>query len=123
MNQNYGHHEIRAPSMQRADKPAESHIMVQSLKTVPRFSRRRHVSQSEENPGSQLHKEDDECGAAKYVPPACRVSWDGMFGGFPNGSRQLQAAVEPFPNLCDHAHGGVLLSRAALAPGVGSSPA
>jgi len=110
--------------VQRADKPAESHIMVQILKTVPRFSRRRHVNQREENSGSQLQKEDGECGAAKHVEPACRVSRHGMFGGFPNGSRQLQAAVEPFPDPCDHAHGGVLLSRAAVgAPGVGSSPA
>jgi hypothetical protein len=46
-----------------------------------------------------------------------------MFSGFANWRRQLQAEVEPLPDFRDHAHGGSLLARAALCPGVGSSPA
>src|SRR5262249_15870580 len=54
VNQNDGHHEIRTPSMQGSDEPAESHLVVQSLKTVPRFSRRRYVNQREENSCNDL---------------------------------------------------------------------
>src|SRR6516164_3905188 len=45
------------------------------------------------------------------------------FGGFADRSCKLQAPVEPVPNLRDQAHGGFFPSRAALSPGVGSSPA
>src|SRR5258708_18822679 len=38
VNENDRDHEIRAPSVQRTDEPAESHVVVHSLETTPRFS-------------------------------------------------------------------------------------
>ncbi len=38
MNENNRHHEVRAPTVQRADEPAESHVVVERLKTAPRLA-------------------------------------------------------------------------------------
>src|SRR6185503_9948492 len=65
VDQNDGHHEIRAPSVQSADEPAESDIMVQRLETAPGFAGRKHVDKREQNPCCKLEKKDGECGAAK----------------------------------------------------------
>ena len=92
----------------RADEPAERHLMIQSLQAAPCLAGRGHVNQRQQNSGDQLQNEDGERGAAKHVEPARRVARHGMFGGFANRRRELQAMVEPFANFRDQAHGGFL---------------
>src|SRR5262249_24462966 len=112
-----------APSMEGTDEPAKSHVVVQRLEAAPGFSSRGNVNQGEQNSGNQLQKEHNERGAAEYVPPACRVSRNGMFRGLTYGNSDLQAVLEPFSDQPDHAHDGFLVERDASGPGVGSSPA
>ena len=101
MNQNNRHHEVGAPSVHRADEPAERHLMIQSLQAAPCLAGRGHVNQGQQNSGHKLEKEDGERRAAEHVEPARRVPWHGMFGGFANRRRELQAMVEPFSNLAN----------------------
>ncbi len=109
--------------MHGADEPSERDVVVQGLQTAPRLAARGHVNQREKNSGNDLQQENGERGAAEYIPPACRVSGNGMFDGFSDRRRQLQAVVEPFAQLCNHAHGDFLVASAAVPPGVGNSPA
>jgi hypothetical protein len=46
-----------------------------------------------------------------------------MLGNFADGRGKLQSPVKPLPDLRDQAHGGLFSRSAALAPGVGNSPA
>ena len=91
--------------MERADVPTEGNGMIERLQAVPRFSCGRHVNHCEQNAGHNLHDEDDERGAAENVKPAGGVAWHGMFGGFANGGRKLQARIEPVADFSDQAHG------------------
>ena len=84
----------------RADEPAEGDLMIQSLQTAPGLAGGGHVDQSQQNSGHKLEDEDSERRAAEHVEPARRVSGYGMFGGFSNRRRELQAMVEPFADLC-----------------------
>ena len=116
-------HEVRSPSVQRANEPAERDLMVQRLQAAPRLVGGWHVHHREENAGRELQAEDDQRGAAEDVPPAGRVARHRMFRGVADRRRQLQAVIDPFGNRGDHAHGGLSRSSAAFGPGVGSSPA
>src|SRR5207253_11470155 len=55
---------------------------------------------------------DGERRAAKYVEPARRVARYRMLRRFSNRSGELQATVKPLPDLSDHAHVFVFLSKA-----------
>ena len=123
VNQDDGDHEVRAPSVQRADEPAESHVVVQSLEAAPRLAGRGNVDECQKNSGDELQQEDRQRGAAEDVKPTCRIPRHGMLCDLANRSRELQTPVEPFPDLGNQAHGGFFPTSAALAPGVGSSPA
>src|SRR6266704_2175896 len=123
MNENNRHHEVRAPPVQRADEPAKSHVVVESLKAAPRLASRRNVNQGKQNPCDDLENEHHECGAAEYVPPTCRVARNGMLGNLADRSRKMQAPIDPVPDLGNQAHDGFFPAREALTPGVGSSPA
>src|SRR5262249_7171114 len=123
VNENNRHHEVRAPSVQRADEPTESHVVVQGLKTAPRLAGRRDVNQRQKNSRHELQDEYSEGGATENIKPTCRVSRHWMFSGLADGCCELQAPIKPFSNLCHPAHGGFFPERAALNPGVGSSPA
>ena len=90
--------------MHCADKPAESYIVVQRLQAAPRLPSRGNVDERQENSGDELQQEDRQRRAAEYVEPTCRVSRHWMLRSFANGSRQLQAMVEPLSDLCDQAH-------------------
>src|SRR5262249_22686107 len=103
--------------------PPKRYVVVQSLETAPRFASRGDVDQSEKNPGHELQKEYGECSTTENVKPARRVSWHRVFGRFANRSCDLLRPVQPFSNLCRPAHGVLFPVRAALIPGVGSSPA
>jgi hypothetical protein len=148
-----GHHEIRAPPVHGADKPAQSYIVVQRLQTAPSLARRRNINQGQQDSRDELEKEDGECSAAEDIEPTGRVSRHGMLRRFTNGSGQLQALVKPLPDLSDQTHvflfpstacasveadsllsmetnsfrgphGGVFPKREAVGdPGVGNSPA
>ena len=101
VNENDRDHEVGAPSVHRADEPAERHMVIQSLQAAPRLAGRGNIDQRQQNSGDKLEKEDGERRAAEDVKPTCRVARHGMFRGLANGCRQLQAMVEPFPNLFD----------------------
>jgi hypothetical protein len=99
VNQNKRHHEIRAPSVHCTDEPAESHVVVQRLQAAPRLAGRRDVNQRKKNPRHELQEKYGECRAAENVKPARCVSRNRVLGGFANGSRKLQAPIEPFSDL------------------------
>ena len=98
--------------MHGTDKPAQSHIMVQCLQTAPSLARRRNVNQGQQDSSNELKKEDGERSAAEHIEPARCVSWYGMFDNRANRSRELQAPIKPLPDLSDHAHVFVFLSKA-----------
>ncbi len=125
VNEDDRDHEVRPPPVQCADEPAESHVVVEGLQAAPGFRGRWNIDEGEQNSGDDLQHEDGERGAAEHIKPARGIPWDRMLHGFANRRRQLQAPVEPFPDLGNHAwHGGFFPTRAALGdPGVGSSPA
>src|SRR4029077_6253553 len=123
VNQNERHHEIGAPSVHRADEPSKRYVVVQSLETAPRLTGGGNIDERQKNAGNQLQEKYGECGTPEHIKPACRVSRDTVFRGFANRSCELQAPIEPLSNLRDYAHGGFFPVRAALGPGVKSSPA
>jgi len=94
-----------------ADEPAQSYIVVQRLKTAPSLARRRNINQGQQDSGNELKKEDGERGAAEHIEPARCVARHGMLRRVTNGSGQLQALVKPLPDLSDHAHVFVFLSK------------
>src|SRR5260370_8849985 len=89
MNENNRHHEVRAPSMQRADEPAESHVVVESLQTAPRLASRWNVNQGKQNSCDELQKEHDKSRAAEDVPPTRRVARYAMLRHLANTSHNL----------------------------------
>ncbi len=109
--------------MERANEPAESDVVVERLQTAPRFRSRRNIDEGEKNSGDDLQDEDSQRGTAEDIKPAGGVARDGMVRGFTNGRSQLQPPVEPFSDPGNQAHGGFFPRRAAVAPGVKSSPA
>ncbi len=123
VNEDNGHHEVRAPSVQCADEPPQSHVVIQILQTVPRLAGGRDINECQHDSGDELQKEHDEGGASKHIPPTGRVLRHGMLGNFTDGRGKLQSPVKPLPDLSDQAHRGFFPRRAALAPGVGNSPA
>src|SRR5262249_20673973 len=117
-------HEVRAPSVQGPDEPPEGHLVVEGLEAAPGLAGGGDVDEREQDPGHELKRERDEGGAAEHVPPARGVARHRVLGRFADGRRQLRAGVEPLADPRDpHAHEGFPLARAAVAPGVGSSPA
>src|SRR5271154_1254466 len=124
MNQDDGDHEVGAPAVHGADEPAQSDLMIQGLQAAPCFAGRRYIDERQENSSDQLQKKYGESGAAKNIEPASRVARHGMLRCFANRRCQLQAMIEPFSDLLDHAHGGFSVVRLATgSPGVGSCPA
>jgi hypothetical protein len=73
--------------------------MVEGLEAAPGFTGGRNVNECEKNSRDKLECKDGERGAAEDVPPAGGVARHGMLGNFANGSRELEAAIEPFANL------------------------
>jgi hypothetical protein len=96
VNQDDGDHEIRAPSVERADVPAERDTVIQRLQAVPCLSGGRHVDQSEQDASDDLQDEDRESSAAKNIEPAGGLARNNMLGGLTDGGGELQALVEPF---------------------------
>ena len=82
-----------------------------------------HDSSREKNAGHELQDEHGERSAAENIPPAGSVARDRVLDNFANRRCELQATIKPFANLGYEAHGGFFPRRAALAPGVGNSPA
>src|SRR6185369_6296075 len=107
-----GHHEIRAPPVHVADKPAQSYIVVQRLQTAPRLAPRRNINEGQQDSRNELEKEDGECSADEDIEPTGRVARHAMLRRVTNDSGQLQALVKPLPDLSYHAHVFVFLSKA-----------
>src|SRR5438445_961269 len=81
VDENNRNHEIGAPPVQRADEPAKSDVVIQSLQTVPRLTCRWDIDQREQNSRDELQKEYDKRSAAEYVPPARRIARYWMLRG------------------------------------------
>jgi hypothetical protein len=106
--------------MARMNQPSAI-LMIQGLQAAPGFAGRRHINKSQQNSRDQLQEKHGERSAAEDIEPACRVARHGMLDGFANGRSELQAVVEPFANVLDHAHGGFSEVRLATgSPGVGN---
>ena len=60
VNEDNGDHEIRAPSVQRANEPAQRNVVIQNLQAVPRLARGGHVDEREQNAGDDLQDEDGQ---------------------------------------------------------------
>ena len=90
-----GDHEIRAPSMQRAQKPAQRNIVVEELEAVPRLARGRRVNQRKQNAGHDLQHEQHRGGAAKDIPPACAAGRNGMRRRVHGRLAEAEAMLEP----------------------------
>src|SRR5260221_7637086 len=86
--------------------------MVQRLQTAPSLARRRNINQGQQDSSNELQKEDGRRRAAQHIEPARCVARHGMLRRVTNGSGQLQALVKPLPDLSDHAHVFVFLSKA-----------
>ncbi len=99
MNEDDGHHEVGAPSVHRADEPAERHLMIQGLQAAPCFASRGNINKRQQNSGDDLQEENGERGATEDVEPARRISRDRMFGDLANRRCELQAVVEPFADF------------------------
>src|SRR5262249_23423849 len=112
VDKNDGHHEIRTPPVHGADEPAQGYIVVQCLQTAPSLARRRNINQGQQDSSNELKKEDGEASAAEHIEPARRVARHRMLRRITNGSGQLQALVKPQPDLSDHTHVFVFLSKA-----------
>ena len=103
--------------MQSANEPAERHLVIENLQTVPCLARGRHVKESQQNSSDNLEHEHRECGAAEDVSPARRLARDRMLHGLANRCRQAEgAASNQAPTSFDQAHGGlpaeILIRRA-----------
>lgn len=97
--------------------------MIESLKAVPRLSRRRHVDEGEQYAGDNLEHETRESGAAENIEPTCGLTRNRVFGRLANRRAKLQSQVEPVAELSDQAHVVPPLFTFAARPGVGISPA
>ncbi len=56
VDEDNGDHEVGAPSVQRADEPAESDVVIEGLQAAPRFAGGGHVNQREQNAGDDLQQ-------------------------------------------------------------------
>ena len=112
--------------MDGAQKPAERDPMIQHLEGVPGLGAGRHVNQGEQNAGDDLDEKEDQRCAAKHVPPTRRLTRNRMLHYFAQRLDEIQAFIEPFPEIGPRSHGPVLfLLPAGHAPveRVGNWPA
>ena len=118
-----GDHEVRSPSVHRADEPAEGNVVIQDLQAAPGLARGRHVHEGEQDAGDDLEDEDGERGAAEDVEPARRLAGHRVRHRRPDRRAELEALIEPVAHALDQAHDGFSAATAATRPGVGISPA
>ena len=90
-----GDHEVRAPAVDRAKKPAQVKLLIQNVEAAPRLPCGRHVDDGEQNAGDDLQNEKCESGAAEHVPPACRVARHRVQRRFLDGRFELETKLQP----------------------------
>ncbi len=95
VDQDEGDHEIRAPTVECADVPAERDVVIQRLKAAPSLSGGRYVDQSQQNAGNDLHHKHRESGAAKNIEPTGGLSRNFMLSGLTDRGADLQTLVQP----------------------------
>src|SRR5579883_2209676 len=119
-----GDHEVGAPAVKRTKEPAQGHIVIENLQRIPGFGGRGDIDEGEQDSGKKLKNKNGEGRAAEDVKPTGGFARDVMPGSFADCGAKLDAAINPFADLRDHAHGGRSSPREAIgSPGVGSSPA
>src|ERR1700683_1262872 len=123
MDKNDCHNEVRAPSVQAANEPAQADTVIESLKAVPSFTSGRHVDERQHNAGDDLKHEHDDGRAAENIKPARGFARNGMLGGLADGRAKLNARVQPITDRFDQAHGRISRTILEAWPGVGISPA
>src|SRR5258708_7194653 len=77
-HQQTGKHEMRAPPMQRSNKPTEGYLGIQNLQAVPSLAGGGHIDEGEKNSSDNLEGKHSERGAAEDVKPACRLPRNGV---------------------------------------------
>ena len=70
VNQHDGDHEIRTPAVQRAQIPAQPHIVIEKLEAAPRMAGSGSIDQREQNAGHHLQNQNHGRRAAEDIPPA-----------------------------------------------------
>src|SRR6202050_466528 len=123
MDQNDCNHEVRAPSVQAPNEPAQRDAVIKSLKAVPSFTGGRHVNERQHDARHDLKHEHDERSTAKDIKPACGFARNGVLGGVADGSAKLEARVQPITDRFDQTHGLISRTMFEAWPGVGISPA
>jgi hypothetical protein len=95
MDEYDGDHEVRSPSMHRAQEPAERELVVQLVEARPRFASRWDVHQRQQDTRHELQHQQRHGSTAKDVPPTCCISRHGMEGGILDWTLKLDSALEP----------------------------
>ena len=105
VDEHQGDHEVRAPAVHRAKKPAQRLLGVEDEEAPVGLAGRRHVDERQADPGHDLDHEEREGAAAEDVEPARRAAGHAVLGGLLQRRAELQAPVEPGPDVPDQAHG------------------
>src|SRR5262249_42035166 len=95
VNQNDRQHEVRAPTVERADEPAGGDLLIQSLQAAPSLAGRWDVDDRQQNAGDKLQDERRQSGATKDVKPTRAPRRDRMRETFLDRLSELQALAEP----------------------------
>ena len=99
MEEDDGDHEVRAPTVQRADVPAKSDVVIQELKAPPRLAGGWAVNQRQQNAGHHLHDKENGGGASKDIPPARIVRGCGVRGCLDHRLDETEAMLDPLVGL------------------------
>ena len=88
-----GDHEVGAPTVQGAEKPAELDVVIEEFEAAPRLAGGGRVDQRKQNAGDDLQDQDDGGGAAEDVPPTRGAGGNLVLGRFDGGLCQGRAAA------------------------------
>src|SRR6266566_6726338 len=123
VNQDDRQHEIRAPPVERPNKPSQGDLGVQNLQASPSLAGGRDIDEGEEDSREKLESEYSESRAAEDIKPTRCFTRHGVLHRLADQRAELKPLIEPCANVFDQAHGGLVRRNAAELPGVGISPA
>ena len=112
VNEHDGDHEVGAPAVHGAQKPAERDVVVEEFEAAPRVAGGGSIDQREQNAGDHLKNENHRGGAAEDIPPARGAGRDLVLGRFDGGRAQAEPLLEPVVDV----DGALLQAGHELAP-------
>ncbi len=87
---------MRSVVVQTADKPAQLHLVLDEVDTLPRRLHRRAVGGPQKKAGEELKNEGEGQGASPDVAPS-RTTWDGFVEEASTETAIARAMIEPVP--------------------------